>query len=332
MKLTSAEITNLWNTYMNDSGVICHLQYEVNIAEDMEIKALLQYALDISKSHIETISKILNNENYPIPHGFKLDEDVDVTAPRLFTDTYSLFSTNNLGKLGLNAYSVALPLAVREDIYTFFSECLRESDDILKKTNDLLLKKGLYMKPPLLPTPENFDFVEKKSFLAGYLGEKRPLTGTEITNLYANFQRNALGSATMIGYSQVANKKDVTEFILRGKEIAQKHCEIFGSYLSECDIPSPTTLDTEVTDSITYTFSDRKMLFYTTALTAISVGYYGASMSVSPRRDLGVMYSRLVAENLKFADEGARLMIKYGWLEEPPRALDRDELAKKKQG
>ncbi len=317
---------------MNDSGVICHLQYEINKAEDMEIKALIQYALDISKSHIEIITKILNNEDYPIPHGFKLDEDVDVTAPRLFTDTYSLYSTNNLGKLGLNAYSVALPLAVREDIYTFFSECLREADDILKKTNDLLLKKGLYMKPPLLPTPENFDFVAKKSFLTGYLGERRPLTGTEITNLYANFQRNALGSATMIGYSQVANRKDVTEFILRGKEIAQKHCEIFGSYLSECDIPSPTTMDTEVTDSITYTFSDRKMLFYTTALTAISVGYYGASMSVSPRRDFGVMYSRLVAENLKFADDGAKLMIKYGWLEEPPRALDRDELAKKNKG
>ncbi|RKQ31563.1 DUF3231 family protein [Oceanobacillus halophilus] len=331
MKLTSGEITNLWNMYMNDSGVICHLEYELNKVEDIEIKGLIQYALDISKSHINTITKILNSENYPIPHGFKLDEDVDVTAPRLFTDTYSLFSTNNLGKMGLNAYSAALPFAVREDIYTFFSECLRESDDILKKTNDLLLSKGLYMKLPLLPTPENFDFVEKKSFLAGYFREKRPLTGAEITNLYANFQRNALGSATMIGYSQVAKKSDVIEYILKGKEIAQKHCEIFGSYLSESDIPSPTTLDTEVTDSTSYTFSDRKMMFYSTSLTAISVGYYGTSMSMSPRRDIGVMYSRLIGEILKYANEGAKIMIKYGWLEEPPRALDRDQLAKKKK-
>lgn len=330
IKLTSAEITNLWNTYMNDSGVICHLQHELNNVEDLQIKPLLQNALDISKSHIKRVTEILNNESYPVPHGFKLGEDVDVTAPKLFSDSYSLIAANQLGKVGMNAYSMALSVVTREDVYTFFSACLRESNEIIKKTNELLLSKGLYIKSPYLPTPENIDFVKKKSFLAGYFGEKRPLTGTEITNLYTNFQRNALGSATMIGYSQVADNSDVTEYLIRGKEIAQKHCEIFGSYLNENDLPSPSTWDTEVTDSTTNTFSDRKMMFYSTSLSAISVGYYGVSISMSPRRDIGVTYSRLVGEILKYADDGAKIMIKYGWLEEPPRALDRDELAKKK--
>ncbi|WP_407268850.1 DUF3231 family protein [Radiobacillus sp. PE A8.2] len=329
IKLTASEITQLWNTYMNDSGAICHLEHEINNTEDLEIKPLLQYALDVSKSHIVRITEILNKENYPVPHGFTLDEDVNVNAPRLFSDAYSLIAMNQLGKLGLSAYSMALPVAVREDVYCFFSDCLRESDEIIKKTNDLLLSKGLYIRSPYLPTPENIDFVKKKSFLAGYFGEKRPLTGGEITNLYANFQRNALGSATMIGYSQVAEKKDVTEYILRGKEIAQKHCEILGSYLNENDLPSPMNWDAEVTDSTTYTFSDKKMMFYSTSLIALSVGFYGASISMSPRRDIGAMYGRLTAEILNYADDGAKLMIKYGWMEEPPRALDRDELAKK---
>ncbi|WP_226035268.1 DUF3231 family protein [Aquibacillus saliphilus] len=330
IRLTSAEITNLWNTYMNDTGNLCHLMHELNNLNDEEIRPLLQNAIEVSKSHIKTISTILEKEKYPIPHGFKLDEDVDVTAPRLFSDAYVLIALNQLGKIGLNAYSAALPVAVREDIYTFFRNCLRESDEIIKKSNELLLSKGLYIKSPYLPTPENFDFVRKKSFLAGYFGEKRPLTGNEITNLYTNFQRNSLGSATMIGYSQVASKSDVTEFIIRGKEIAQKHCEIFGSLLKENDLPSSMTWESEVTDSTTYTFSDRKLMFYSTALTALSIGFYGASMAVSPRRDIGTMYSRLVAEVLKYADDGAKLMIKNGWMEEPPRALDRDELAKKK--
>ncbi|WP_232828039.1 DUF3231 family protein [Paraliobacillus sp. X-1268] len=329
MKLTSAEISNLWTAYMNDSGTICHLNHELNNVADKEIKALLQAALTISESHINTIINILNEENYPISHGFKLDEDVSVTAPRLFSDTYLLLNINQLGKMGLQAYSMALPLATREDVYTFFSTCLRESDDLIKRSNTLLLSKGLYDKSPYLPSLDEFNFVENKSFLAGYFGEKRPLIGTEITNLYANFKRNALGSATMIGYSQVASKSDVAAFIQKGKEIAQKHCEILGSFLKDNDLSSPATWDTEVTDSTKYTFSDRKMLFYVTALTGISTAFYGASIALSPRHDIGVMYGRLIAEVLKYANDGAKMMIKHGWMEEPPRSLDRDELAKK---
>ncbi|GEN47061.1 DUF3231 family protein [Alkalibacillus haloalkaliphilus] len=329
IKLTSGEITNLWAAYMDDSASICHLKYYLNTVEDTEVKSIIQYALDISQLHVDTISEIFTQENYPIPHGFKLHEDVDVNAPKLFSDTYCLNLLNNMGKIGLNAYSAALPLAVREDVYSFFSQCLKESDNLIKQTNDLLLAKGLYIRSPYLPKPESYDFVKRKSFLAGFFGDKRPLTGTEIINLYSNFQRNALGSATMIGYSQVAQNEDVVNFLLRGKEIAQKHCEIFGSYLKDNDLPSPMSWGTEVTDSTEYTFSDRKMMFYVTSLIALSVGYYGASMSMSPRRDIGVMYSRLVSEILKYADDGAKIMIKHGWMEEPPRAHDRDELAKK---
>lgn len=328
-RLTSAEITNLWATYMNDSGSICHLTYYLYTVKDTEIKSVIQYALDISQLHVDTITQILTQEGYPVPHGFKLNEDVDVTAPRLFSDTYYLNNVNQLGKIGLNAYSTTLPVAVRDDVYSFFSQCLSESDKLIKQTNDILLAKGLYIRSPYLPIPESYDFVKQKSFLAGFFGEKRPLTGTEITNLYTNFQRNALGVATLIGYSQVAQDEEVTQFLLRGKQIANKHCEIFGSLLKESDLPCPMTWDTEVTDSTTYTFSDRKMMFYTTTLIALSIGYYGGSMSVSPRRDIGVMYSRLVAEIVKYADDGAKIMIKNGWMEEPPRALDRDELSKK---
>ncbi|MFD2704982.1 DUF3231 family protein [Salibacterium lacus] len=327
ISLTSAEISQLWITYMNDSAAICHLEQEMNIVEDTEIRNLLQYALEVSHSHIRTVTELFHNENYPIPHGFKLSEDVDVTAPRLFSDTYYLNSLNQLGKLGLNNYNMALSLVVREDIYYFYSACLTESDKIIKWSNDILLSKGSYIRPPYLPKPKTFDYVHKKSFLAGYFGERRPLTGMEIANLYANFQRNALGSATMMGYSQIAQNKEVVQFLKRGRDMAQKHCDIFESYLKENDLPSPMMLDSEVTDSTTYTFSDKKMMFYCSTLTTISLGYYGTSMSMSPRRDIGVMYGRLMAEVAQFADKGANIMIKHGWMEEPPRAADRDELA-----
>ncbi|MGZ4161378.1 MAG: DUF3231 family protein [Neobacillus sp.] len=63
------------------------------------------------------------------------------------------------------------------------------------------------------------------------------------------------------------------------------------------------------------------------------MGYYvesGAALSVNSRRDLGVHYIRLNLELLQFAEDGGKLMIKNGWLEQPPTASDRDSLVKKK--
>ncbi|MFD2924000.1 DUF3231 family protein [Halobacillus naozhouensis] len=330
IRLTSAEITQIWTAYMNDTALVCHFKYFISKVEDKEILSLLRQSLDIAQGNVKALTAIFNKENYPLPYGFNLEEDVDVTAPRLYSDTYMLNFLHEGAQVVLQAYSIMLTTSVRSDIYSYFKERVVLITDHLREIKELLLAKGLYIRSPYLPTPENHDFVKDQSFLTGYFGERRPLAGTEILNLYTNFQRNALGVATMIGFSQVAKSKEVRKFLVRGKEIAAKHCEVFGSKMKEDDIPIPMTWETEVTDSITYTFSDKIMMFYSTALIGLSVGYYGTAMAMSPRRDLGVMYTRLIAEILKYAEDGAKIMIKHGWMEEPPRALDRDELAKKK--
>ncbi len=330
IQLTSAEITQLWTAYMNDTALMCNFEYFLAKVEDKEVQSLLHQALDIVRSNVKTLTGIFNQEDYPLPYGFNLEEDVDVSAPRLFSDTYLLNYLHEGGQVVLQAYSIMLSTSVRSDIYSYFKERVAVITEFLGQVKELLLSKGLYIRSPYLPTPEHYDFVKDQSFLTGYLGERRPLAGPEILNLYTNFQRNALGTATMIGFSQVAKSKEVRKFLVRGKEIAAKHCEVFGSKMREDDIPMPMTWETEVTDSISYTFSDKLMMFYSTALIGLSVGYYGTAMAMSPRRDLGVMYARLVAEILKYAEDGANIMIKNGWLEEPPRSLDRDELANKK--
>ena len=88
------------------------------------------------------------------------------------------------------------------------------------------------------------------------------------------------------------------------------------------------TWDADITTSTAYTFSDRLMMYYTTALISLSVGFYGTSISVSPRMDLGVMYNRLSLEIQKLSEDGADIMIKNQWLEQPPMAPNRKDLAK----
>ncbi|HLR63561.1 MAG TPA: DUF3231 family protein [Lentibacillus sp.] len=328
--LTSAELTQLWSTYVNDCALACQLQYLLAKTEDNEASQLVQHGLNLAQSHITKIRDIFNNENYPVPYGFNLDEDVDVNAPRLYSDSFTLNYMHQSVQVAMQAHSVSLSLTGREDVYNFFAESLKDLIEFLKTINNTLQTKGLYTMYPSLPKPESYDFVKNQSFLTGYFGERRPLTGPEINNLFGNYTRNAMGAAMMVGFSQVATNTDVRKYLVRGKEIAQKHCEVFGSILHEDDIPTSTRMEDAVTDSTTYTFSDKLMMFYSTELIALSIGFYGTSMSTSPRRDLGTTYYRLMSEILKYAEDGANILIKHGWMEEPPRALDRDELAKKK--
>ncbi|MFJ5717918.1 DUF3231 family protein [Neobacillus sp. NPDC093127] len=331
VQLTSAEITALWASYINDSAIACKIKYFLSKVEDEEIKPLLKKAFDITQGNLKTLTEIFNREKYPIPYGFKLDEDVVLHAPRLYSDTYFLYYLHQAVQIALQGYSMNLSLAVRADVYSHFSECLSQLTIFLREIKELLLSKGLYIRSPYLPIPDDIDFVKRKSFLTGFFGEKRSLTGTEITNLYANYQRNAFGVTTLLGFSQVAQSKEVADFMIRGKEIAKKHCKVFDSILKEDDLPVPETWDTGVTASTTYTFSDKLMMFYTTTLIALSIGFYGTSMAMSPRRDIALQYVRLSAEIAKYAEDGANIMIKNGWLEQPPMAPNRDELATKKK-
>ncbi|KKI92390.1 hypothetical protein WQ54_09440 [Bacillus sp. SA1-12] len=328
IKLTAAEISQLWSAYMNDRAAICQLSYFLNKAEDEEVKPVIEHALKLSQAHIMTLTEIMNKEKFPIPSAFKLEEDVDVNAPSLFSDSYVLQYLLQMGRIGLNAYSMGIALAVRADVFSFFNECFKESAELLRQTNEVLLAKGLYVRSPYLEFPEQIDFVKKQKFLSGYF-DKRPLTAIEITNIFGNYERNALGLATLMGFSQVAQSKEVRQYFIRGKDIAKQHCEKLGNILKEEDLPAPTTWDADVTASTNFTFSDKLMMFYTTALTAISLTYYGAGTSSSPRRDIAVSYASLGRDVALYAEDGANLMINNGWLEEPPRALDRDELVKK---
>jgi hypothetical protein len=277
---------------------------------------------------VHKIAEIFKEEGYPIPYGFKIEEDVDLTAPRLFSDSYFLNFIHAMSRAGLNSHSISLSTAVMKDITVFFRECVTETMNLYEMSKDVLLSKGLYIRSPYLPKPDKVDFVKEQSFLTGFFGEKRPLTAPEITALYSNLQRNALGVATMIGFSQVSRDKEVTQFLMRGRDIAKKHCEVFADTLKKSFLPAPMTWDSDATDSTQYVFSDKLMMFLVISLISLSIQYYGQSIAGSQRRDLGLMYDRLVAEIQLYAEDGANIMIKNGWLEEPPKAPDRDELAK----
>jgi hypothetical protein len=322
-RLTTAEISQLWGTYMGDSAQICVLNYFLNIIEDTEIKNIIQDALNASKRQVQAITDMFNRDEVPIPYGFNSNEDVENHAPRIYSDHFILEYLHQFARIGLRAHGVNLSLAVRLDCTEFFEECYFDAVRLYKMCKKLLFSKDLYMRSPFLKTKgTEVKFVKEQHFLTGFFGDKRSLTAPEITHLYANFQRNALGAAQLIGFSQAATSKEVSKYFIRGKEIGEKHCEIFRSYLKEDDLPASLYWDSQVIENSQPVFSDKLMMFLCSGLTTLGVGFYGLSLGSSLRRDLGTVYNRLLVEIQLFAEDGANLMIKNAWLESPPIVHD----------
>lgn len=328
IRLTSAEIGNLWLSYLNDSMAICVLKYFLAMVEDTEVRPVIEYALELSNNHVDRVTKIFNNENFPIPQGFT-DEDVNLTAPRLFSDSFYLIYLQNMSRAGLTAYSLAVPLMARPDVLDLYHECLASSAELNIKASKVMLSKGIYSRAPYVSTPEKVDFIQKQDYLEGFFkfGDPRPLNAIEITAIYVCILTNVLGKVLLTGFSQVAKSQKVREFMYRGTRIASKHIEIFGSLLMKDNLPSPITWDSEVTDSTVSPFSDKLMMYHTRVLSLASIANYGTSIAASSRHDLSAYYARLTAEFGLFGDDGSNIMIENKWMEQPPQADDRKELA-----
>ncbi|PGK51688.1 hypothetical protein CN918_28245 [Priestia megaterium] len=325
--LTAGEMSALWAQYINDSVSICVTSHFLKKVEDEEVRPVIELALTSSKQNISYLTELLKKEHFPLPVGFT-KEDVHVDAPKLYSDTFVLMYLRHMSVLGMAAGGVALSVVTRPDVVTGFKSVLKEAVMLQDATRELMLKQGTYVRPPFISVPEKVDFVKKQNFLGSIFGSDRPLTSQEITVLFNNIRTNTVGKTLLVGFGQTAKTKEVKEYFLKGKEMAGKHFSMFRDILEKEDLPAPMIWDSAVTDSTTPVFSEKLMMFHTSAMIAAGIGNYGASISGSPRKDLGAKYASLIPEVALYAEDGANIMIKHGWLEEPPQTDNRDRLIK----
>ncbi|WP_251009598.1 MULTISPECIES: DUF3231 family protein [unclassified Bacillus (in: firmicutes)] len=108
IKMTAAEISYLWTTYLSDTMSICVLRYFLQHIDDSEVKGLVKHALDLSYQHVEIIKELFVHERIAVPYGFT-DQDVNLKAERLFSDILYLKYIKNMAGGGLSGYSRMLP-------------------------------------------------------------------------------------------------------------------------------------------------------------------------------------------------------------------------------
>jgi hypothetical protein len=330
VELTSAEIANLWSQYMNDSMSICILTHSIKRAKDKEIKEVLEFALSIAESHINKLTQIFKQENFPVPKGFSIEDDVNLDAPSLFTDTFMMVYMHVMTLLGLTGYAGAVSTSARSDQIAYFVQCNKETMELYERIATLMQIKGIYSKPPRINTPSKVNYVDNQQYLTGWFGKKRPLSVVEISGVSFNMVKIIVKVVLEIGFGQVSQSKDVRKYFQRGKTLCEKQFNLLSSVLTKDELASPASWVSEVTSSTISPFSDKLMLNHIVILISAAVGYYGAGASVSQRRDLALHYFDLMTEVSLYAEDGAQLLIKYGWLEQPPLADDRESIANKK--
>lgn len=325
--LSAGEMAYLWNTYQAESLEKWSILYFLKHIDDSNIKSILEDTLALSNKRIAFIEDIYNEEKYAIPVSFN-DNDVNLQAPRLFSDNLYLEYILHSSMIQLSNYSLAMLDAVQLRIQEFYYEVIKDTQKLEMKAKKLAKKQGFYSEAPKLPICEKTSFVKQDSFLNG-LFVNRPLLGIEIAQLIFQAKRNALGQAVITAFSQVAESKEIRKFFERGRELARKHFDVFSNTLHDDFLPNSSRLWTsEVTDATESPFSDKLMLSFITTLIDSSVGAYSVSMAMSPRHDLSAKYARLIAEVAKYSQDGAKLLIKNGWMEQPPMAANRKDLGK----
>ena len=323
--LTAGEIAALWTGYMSDEMSHCVLRHFAATVEDAQIRSVVEYALSLTEEHLAFKRELFDRERFPTPRGFG-DGDVNLEAPRLFSDKFILFYLRQMGITGLSAYGVACGCSPRADVRAFYSHNVHTTLELLNRSTDLLLEKGIFVRAPQFPFPETPEFVENAGWLSGWFGDRRPLNAVEVTHLWLNTLTNALGRSLMLGFAQVASSADIRKYFIRGMEISRKHIDVFSSRLEQDQLPPPMTYDVEVTTSKEPPFSEKLMLFHTISLCGVGLANYGAAIGSSPRRDLAMDYARLASEVGTYADDGAELMIARGWMEKIPGVPEREAL------
>lgn len=326
IKLTSAELGSIWETYVNDTIVECVMTHFLETAEDPDARSLIEMTLETARSHLETIGAVFVKENLPTPEGFKIEKHVQKGALRLFTDTFYLDYIYNMSKVAMGSHTYGMGMAARTDIIDIFRSFQQDAGRILVKTREVMLQKGIFVRPPYIDYPEKQELIEDQGFLAGYFSRNRPLLAGEVAHLFAVGINNEIGRVSMLGFAQVAKEEELRGYFKRGIKMCNSIMNDVRDFMEDNYLPTPSLWDEKVTGSKTAPFSDHLMLAMAAALSAISIGIYGTALSMSSRRDLGTFYSNCIMKAGAYGEDGMNLIIERRWAEKPPQTLNRKKL------
>jgi hypothetical protein len=329
LKLTSSEIGTLWGEYVNGTMTDVVNQYMVSIIEDEPIKAIFEDAINTFEKQKSQIVKFIEDEGFPIPIGFT-ESDLFKGKPRLFTDIFCLNYLHIMSLHGLLGHATSLAISVRKDLRDFYDSCDNDAKKMYHQTIELLLEKGNFQRDPLFYPAQNPEYISSQDFIDGFFGKGRKLAATEIISISLNLKKSIMAKTLSIAFSQVAQTKEVRKFLTDSEKTADQQIKTFSKIMQADNLPVPKSWETEVTTSTDSPFSDKLMLYHIGFLFQAAQNYHGTGLASAMRTDLVTAYEGTILKNLMVTKKWFDLMVQNKWMEQPPLAPNRNEIAQQK--
>ncbi|MBQ4869215.1 DUF3231 family protein [Priestia megaterium] len=327
--ISASEVGTLWLTYQEKTMILRIIEYFIEKSDDQQAKNIMGGLWQELSYYITKIKKIFQEQGIAIPVGFS-QEDVNLEAPKLYDNGFDIMFVRILKEISMGMYTLNMNMAYQDNVMEIYEALTSTTQKIYKSSTLYLLEKGILTLPPKVTMPKSSEFIENKSYLNGFnpFNDKRALNDLELGYLHHGIETNNIGMQLITGFAQCAEDKEVKQYFVKGKELAKKQIKVFGDILLESDVQFSATSGSTVTTSKVAPFSQKLMMFCIYLLNGF--GIVGSSFGTifSLRKDVS-MKTALIAKDIYFyADEGVKIMIKNGWLEEPPQMEDRPNLIK----
>ncbi|WP_456276356.1 DUF3231 family protein [Bacillus sp. AK128] len=329
--ITSSELGTLWLTYQEKTMILRMLEYFIEKADDEKAKDIMTNLHTDLEKYVEKIVQIYKEEGAVIPVGFT-SQDVNKDVPKLYDNGFDIMFVRLLKEISIGLHALNFTMTFREDITMLFEELTALTQKYFRICSQYLLEKGLLVRSPYVSMPKSVEFVKDNSYLAAValnpFSQKRTLNTVEVAHLHKAIESNLTGVQMILGFGQCANDVEVKKFFNEGAELAKGIIKEISEVMIEVDLAIPQTPGGNATDSTVAPFSDKLMMYCTSLFCSFSMGSSSLGTAFSLRNDLPAKMGIFMKDIFEYAHKGAKIMIKNGWMEEPPQLEDRKQKMK----
>jgi len=332
IQLSSSEVGTIWMAYQSTTANLMIFNIFKDITIDKEAQNILSEYITETSNVKSCIVNIFNKAGAVIPMGFD-ERDIIREAPALFDDIFNIMFLRQMMKLKLGHCSVFIAISRMKEVHDIFKLEYDIAYKYYVMTTNYLLGKGVLAQPPSVTMPKRIEFIESNNYMSGFnaFSEKRSLNTIEVGYINEALESNILGMQLMTGFAQVAKENDVKTYFIEGKEISKNIITEISAVLLQSDIQPPSTWAGKATDSTKTPFSDKLMMYLISLISTSALGFNALGTSFSMRGDLHVKLAVIVKNTFTYSKKGGKMMIKHGWMEEPPQMEDRNQLTKLKE-
>jgi hypothetical protein len=325
----ASEVGTLWLTYEEKTLIMRMLEYFIEKSDDKEARNILGGLWQELDYYVLKMEELFEEQGMARPIGYT-KADVNLQAPKLFDNGFDVMFVRLLKEVSMGMYTINMNMAYNDKVMQIYEGLTSITQKIYKLATLYLLKKGILTLPPKVTMPTSIEFIESKSYLSGFnpFSDKRALNDLELGFLHHSIEVNNIGMQLITGFAQCAEKKDVRDYFVKGKELAKKQIKVMEDILLQSDVPFSATSGSTVTNSTVAPFSDKLMMHCIYLLNGFGLVASSFGAFFTYRHDI-TMKTALLAKDIYFyGQEGVKIKIEHGWFEEPPQMEDRARIIK----